>query len=85
MTRSQQSLFNLVVDLHQSFDVAPIGGIDVSEAERADDRTLAWIDEIFGGWWSSEAFAGSNVIARRDGNPIAFTTMDRSGLEFAWL
>ncbi len=77
-------LYNLIVDLNQTFDTTPIRGIEV-ELERADGRTLAWIDDDFGGFWSSEAFAGSNVIARRDGNPIAFATIDPLGLQFAWL
>lgn len=78
-------LYNLLVDLNQSFDAAPIAGIEVSDAEPADERTLAWIDDIFGGSWSSEAFAGSNLIAKRDGAPIAFATIEPSGLKFAWL
>jgi phosphoribosylglycinamide formyltransferase-1 len=78
-------LYNLLVDLNQSFDTTPIAGIEIGEPQAADEQTLAWIDDVFGGWWSSEAFAGSNVIARRDGAPIAFATIDPSGLHFAWL
>jgi len=78
-------LYNLLVDLSQPFDVAQVAGIEIGEPETADERTLAWIDDVFGGAWSSEAFAGSNVIARRDGAPIAFATIDPSGLKYAWL
>ena len=78
-------LYNLVVDLNAPLNTAPISGIAISEPQAADDRTLAWIDDVFGGSWSSEAFAGSNVIARRNGAPIAFATIDPRGLRFAWL
>ncbi|HMF27543.1 MAG TPA: GNAT family N-acetyltransferase, partial [Candidatus Cybelea sp.] len=85
MTRQDAQLYNLVVDLNQPFDDPSIPGLEISETESADERTLAWIDDIFGGSWSSEAFAGSNIIARRDGAPIAFATIDPKGLRFAWL
>jgi phosphoribosylglycinamide formyltransferase 1 len=60
-------------------------GIDVDPSATADDRTLAWIDETFGGSWSSEAHAGTNVIARNGEAPIGFATFDPKGLRFAWL
>lgn len=46
---------------------------------------MAWIDDEFGGYWSSEARAGRNVVARRDGAPIGFATFDAQGLRFRWL
>jgi phosphoribosylglycinamide formyltransferase-1 len=75
------ALHNLVVDL------------DVNDGERraappteaADGRTLAWIDATFGGWWSSEATHGSNIIERRGDAPIGFVTMEQRGLQFRWL
>jgi phosphoribosylglycinamide formyltransferase-1 len=82
---TSRPLYNLVVDLRQTLDITGMGGIEVGEAQPADERTLAWIDEVFGGFWSSEAFAGSNVIARREGAPIAFATIEARGLQFAWL
>lgn len=45
----------------------------------------AWIDDEFGGYWSSEARAGGNVVARRNGAPIGFATFDARGLRFRWL
>ncbi len=60
-------------------------GYSVEDREGADDRTLAWIDLVFGGTWSGEAFAGTNIIARRDGEPIGFATYDPRGLRFYWL
>jgi phosphoribosylglycinamide formyltransferase-1 len=79
------ALYNLVVDLNQSFDVTPIAGVEIGRPGPADEQTLAWIDDMFGGSWSSEAFAGSNVIARRDGALVAFASIEPAGLKFAWL
>ncbi len=59
--------------------------VHIAPLSAADDRTLAWIDELFSGTWSSEAFIGSNVVARRGGAPIGFATLDPKGLKFAWL
>jgi phosphoribosylglycinamide formyltransferase-1 len=87
-------IFNLIVDLRQRSAIAraaasaPAGaftGVDISPPSAADDRTLAWIDEVFGGSWSSEAAAGLNVIARRAGAPVGCATLDPKGLTCAWL
>ncbi|MBV8529802.1 MAG: GNAT family N-acetyltransferase, partial [Candidatus Eremiobacteraeota bacterium] len=78
-------LFNLVVDLTEPFPSEPLPGIKISPPGPADGRTLAWIDEAFGGAWSSEAAVGANVVARRDGVPIGFATLDARALRFAWL
>jgi phosphoribosylglycinamide formyltransferase 1 len=80
-------LCNLIVDLDERFDARPpgIAGIEFETPPAIDDGTLAWIDETFAGSWSSEAHAGSNVIARRDGRPVGFATYDPAGLKFAWL
>ncbi|HEV3091624.1 MAG TPA: GNAT family N-acetyltransferase [Candidatus Cybelea sp.] len=78
------ALFNLVVDLDAI--VAPRAtDSEIGAPESADERTLAWIDETFGGAWSSEARAGSNVIARDGGAPIGFATIDARGLQYRWL
>jgi phosphoribosylglycinamide formyltransferase-1 len=88
------SLVNLIVDLDErsmrspSFPQTAIelpSEVCVAPPSAADDRTLAWIDELFSGTWSSEAFVGSNVVARRAGMPIGFATLDPKGLRFAWL
>jgi phosphoribosylglycinamide formyltransferase 1 len=50
-----------------------------------NDRVLAWIDDLFGGAWSSEAFAGQNVVAYRDDAPAGFATFAPRGLRYAWL
>jgi phosphoribosylglycinamide formyltransferase 1 len=81
------SLVNLIVELDDRW-ASPsqaLPGIEIAIETRADDRTLAWIDEMFGGSWSSEAYAGSSVVARRDGAPVGFAAFDVKGLRFAWL
>lgn len=87
-------LYNLVVDLDEEFALAPeaaaaletaIPGVRIEAGVPADGTTLAWIDERFGGWWSSEAGAGSNAIATRGGLPVGFATFDPQGLRFRWL
>lgn len=79
------SLCNLVVELDRNFDVEAVYDVDIDAPTAADERTLAWIDDRFGGTWSSEAYAGSAVIGRRDGLPIGFATIEPRGLKYAWL
>lgn len=81
-------LSNLVVDLDDRFDAAygsHIGGVEIGIAGAIDDTTLAWIDESFGGWWSSEARAGTSLVARRAGRPVGFASYDPQNVRFAWL
>ncbi|HZV77201.1 MAG TPA: GNAT family N-acetyltransferase [Candidatus Babeliales bacterium] len=78
-------IYNLIVELDRDFAADPPAGIEIGAASPADERTLSWIDDEFGGAWSSEAYAGINVIARRGGAPLAFATVDAKGLKFAWL
>lgn len=77
-------LLNLLVDLDSSL-AEPSPGVDAAAPAAADERTLAWIDDAFGGAWSSEALAGSNLVARREGAPIGFATLDSAGPRYAWL
>lgn len=87
------TLRNLVVDLatvptasrEAAREVGRALGLELDMPLRVDDRTTAWIDDVFGGAWSSEATAGDNVIARRDGAPVGFATFDARGLKFRWL
>ncbi len=79
------TLSNLVVELGEPFVTGTPAGIEITSAAAADERTLAWIDEVFGGFWSSEAHAGLNLIARRGGAPVGFATIESKGLKFAWL
>lgn len=85
---------NLAVDLDERFDVDRVArerrmleaaGFSLAIHHGAPDRVLAWIDETFGGSWSSEAYAGSNVVVC-EGDAIAgFATFDPHGLRYAWL
>jgi phosphoribosylglycinamide formyltransferase 1 len=85
---------NLAVDLDERYNVERAAreqraveamGFSLAVHHGAPDRVLAWIDATFGGSWSSEAVAGSNVVASRNGEPAGFATFDPQGLRFAWL
>ncbi len=85
---------NLVVDLDERFGAAALAthrrllegaGFAVWIGQGADDRTLAWIDETFGGTWSGEAYGASNVIVTRGGAPAGFASFDPQQRRFAWL
>jgi phosphoribosylglycinamide formyltransferase 1 len=81
-------LFNLAVDLDDRFEASShsrVDGVDIGTTDAIEDATLAWIDECFGGWWSSEARAGSNIVARRGDRSIGFATYDARNLHVAWL
>jgi phosphoribosylglycinamide formyltransferase-1 len=87
-------LLNLVVELDERFTFSPesmrgladsIPGVAIVPSAVADDATLAWIDQEFGGSWSSEAHAGTNVLAFREGHAVGFATFDPKGLQFRWL
>ncbi len=75
------ALHNLVVDL----DADDGESLAAPRIETADGRTLAWIDATFGGWGSSEAANGSNIIERHGEAPIGFVTVEQRGLRFRWL
>lgn len=86
---------NLLVDLRdERFDEAALGralaniesaGYAHAESDFEDGHLLAWIDDEFGGTWSSEAFAGRSVVARRGDEIAGFATYDPKGLRFSWL
>jgi phosphoribosylglycinamide formyltransferase-1 len=78
------ALFNLIADLDEHRSAEPPKRFNVAEPVEADERTLAWIDDVFGGWWSSEAYAGANIIARAGNEPAGFVTIDAS-MKFSWL
>ncbi len=85
-TTSLREILNLVVDLSLERALPPVpAGIEISPPAPTDDRTLAWIDETFGGTWSCEAYLGRSVVARRDGSPVGFATVEPQGLKFSWL
>ncbi len=87
-------LVNLAVALDERYDerarahaIARIesAGCVVEEREGAGDRVLAWIDLVFVGAWSGEAFVGTNVVATREGTPVAFATYAPRALRYRWL
>lgn len=49
------------------------------------DAFLAWIDQEFGGTWSSEASAGKSIVAKKGDRFAGFATYDPQGLRFSWL
>ncbi len=86
-----RELVNLVVDLNRApLDYAR-GPFEWAVLERAGRATedgtslYACIDHEFGGTWSSEAFAGKNIVAKRGGRFAGFATYDSEGLKFSWL
>jgi phosphoribosylglycinamide formyltransferase-1 len=78
-------LLNCIVELDSEFTIAWQPGIQIARPAPADEQMLAWIDELFGGAWSSEAYAGTSIVARRAGKPVGFATFDPQGLTYAWL
>jgi phosphoribosylglycinamide formyltransferase-1 len=86
-------LHNLAVELDDAFyaraeriaATIEAGDVSIEFGRGMPGDALAWIDETFGGSWSSEAAAGENVVARRGGHPVGFATVDARGLRFRWL
>jgi phosphoribosylglycinamide formyltransferase-1 len=88
-------MHNLLVDLSdERFGeralAAALAGIEAAgfapgESDFEDGHLLAFIDDAFGGSWSSEAFAGRSMVARRAREIAGFATYDPKGLRFRWL
>ncbi|HEY8315034.1 MAG TPA: formyltransferase family protein [Candidatus Baltobacteraceae bacterium] len=87
-------MVNLLVDLDDerfSFDALGQARRAIEAAEfqyergPASDSLLAWLDDAFGGTWSSEAFAGNNVVAKVGNTYAGFATYAPQGLRFSWL
>lgn len=87
-------MVNLLVDLRSGqFDAQALSralrGIEAAgysvERGHGSDAFHAWIDEEFGGTWSSEAFAGNSVIAKAGDRFAGFASYDPRGLRFSWL
>lgn len=88
------TLENLAVSLDDRFDERAAASararldsaeLTTEESEGADERTLAWIDLVFGGTWSREALRSQCVVARRAGAPVGFAAQGLRGLTFRWL
>ena len=88
-------MVNLVADLRaERFGMAAMrehedaiasAGFQLVTNEQPDDALLAWIDETFGGAWSSETFAGKSIAAKRNGRFAGFAGYGASGLRYRWL
>lgn len=60
-------------------------GFSVERVAPGYDAFLAWIDDVFGGAWSSEAFAGKSVVAKRGDRFAGFASYGARGLNYSWL
>lgn len=88
-------MVNLLVDLsHERFGTRALaealraiesGGFSVTRTAEADDAALAWIDDEFGGSWSSEVLAGSAAIAKFGDAFAGFAAYGARDLRFGWL
>lgn len=88
-------MVNLLVDLQApQFDGDALAralrgiegaGFSVDRVAPGSGAYLAWVDDVFGGTWSSEAFAGKSVLAKKGDRFAGFSTYDPRGLRFAWL
>jgi len=88
-------MVNLIVDLRrEQFDRQALAraqrgieaaGFSFERVAPGSGAFHAWIDEHFGGTWSSEAFAGKSVVAKRGEQFAGFATYDPRGLRFSWL
>ena len=85
-------MINLLVDLDERFasdasarERIARAGYEFANAQPASGATLAWIDEVFGGSWSSEVAVASSVVATKDDAPAGFAAFDPQGLRYAWL
>jgi phosphoribosylglycinamide formyltransferase 1 len=85
-------LINLVVDLDERYasDVAARervarAGYTLNVEDGANDAALAWIDDVFGGAWSSEVAVAGCALAMREGTPAGFAAFDPRGLHYTWL
>ncbi|MDQ6932710.1 MAG: hypothetical protein M3160_05995 [Candidatus Eremiobacteraeota bacterium] len=88
-------MVNLLVDLRDEcfsaaatqdcLDVINRSGYCVEQPAQAPPAMLAWLDDEFGGTWSSEANAGRNIIVKCADKYAGFVTYDPQGLQFSWL
>ncbi|MBC5816158.1 MAG: hypothetical protein GIW97_06415, partial [Candidatus Eremiobacteraeota bacterium] len=88
-------MVNLLVDLSdERFDADNLEAIRSSlgargflleQSAQTSDPALAWIDEGFGGSWSSEVFAGKSIVAQDAGGFAGFAAYGPCGLKYGWL
>lgn len=89
---SSTSLVNLLVDLDERYasdaqarERIARAGYGLSTTDGASDPALAWIDETFGGAWSSEVAVAGCALATREKDVAGFAAFDPRGLRYAWL
>ena len=90
-----RELVNLVVDLPgerfaikglaKTLRAIAAAGFEIERVAPGEDRFFSWIDYEFGGMWSSEAFAGKSIVAKKGNRFAGFTTYNAHGLKFPWL
>ncbi|HEY5257639.1 MAG TPA: GNAT family N-acetyltransferase [Candidatus Baltobacteraceae bacterium] len=88
-------MHNLLVDLRdERFGEASLAralrdieaaGFTHGDSDGDDGHLLAWLDDEFGGTWSTEAFVGRSVVVRKGDAIAGFATYDPKGLRFSWL
>lgn len=88
-------MVNLLVDLRDELfstaatqeylNVIERSGYSPELSVQAPPAMLAWLDEEFGGTWSSEAYAGRNITVKSAGKYAGFATYDPQALQFNWL
>ncbi|MFN2528023.1 MAG: phosphoribosylglycinamide formyltransferase [Candidatus Baltobacteraceae bacterium] len=88
-------MVNLIVDLSdERFDAArtesirsSLGarGFSLEQLANTREAALAWIDEEFGGSWSSEVFAGKSIVAQNADGFAGFSAYGACGLKYRWL
>ncbi len=61
------------------------GGVIPSRFVRVPGKTLAQVDAVFGGAWSSELAAGSAWVAEDDAGFLGVAGFDARGLAYRWL
>jgi len=88
-------MVNLIVDLSdERFNAANVEAIRSSLGARGflleqsadtSEAALAGIDEVFGGSWSSEVFAGKSIVAQNTDGLAGFAAYGACGLKYQWL
>ncbi len=71
--------------VHHALEGIDARGLRPLREHHTPERILGWIDETFGGTWSSEAAAGGAWIVEDDRGPLGFAAYAPRGLQYHWL
>ena len=71
--------------MHHGLEAIDRAGIYTQREHRTPERILGWIDDTFGGTWSSEANAGASWYASDAAGLAGFCSYAPHGLRYAWL